>query len=471
MTGMHAPPADNEPAVRHLGAGAALSVVSDVGTLIAAAAVSIVLARAIGPSANGTYALLLTLMNITVLVVCLGLTSGITYQVSHGKWAVRQAFPTTFRAALVLGAIGTTASFGFYALTRQTVMRAVEPHLAVIAFVAIPAVLAWQFATAILLGRDRYESYASLQLTYAVLILVCSAGLALLFGLTGAIAGMSAAAIVTAIAAAWVLWRLAQRRTAPPGVEPETGKRHLARAFHFGIQAWLGNILQQANYRFDLLILAGYAVASHVGVYSVAVTITEIAWILPHGLQTVLFPRTANLDAAAHAGSLTAEESNAAVARATRHSVLLLVPAGLAVALLLVVVPLVYGRGFDETVALGFILLPGVLVLGVGKVMGSVVAGRGKPRYMLYSGMLAAAITLILYFALIPPYHEWGAAAASTASYVLTTLIVVGYFRNVTRIPLRSALVPTRADVRNYLEALSALRLHLSSRRPRQPVA
>ena len=196
-------------------------------------------------------------------------------------------------------------------------------------------------------------------------------------------------------------------------------------------------LLQQANYRVDLLILGAWATISDVGTYSVAVTITSIGWILPHGLQTVVFPRTARLDAAAQAGDLTADEGNASVARATRHSVLLLLPAGAVVTALLATVPIVYGRKFDQTVALGFILLPGVLALGVGKVLGSVVAGRGRPRYMMYSGILGAAVTLLLYFVLIPPYHEWGAAAASSISYLVTTIIVAEFFRRVTKIRLQ----------------------------------
>jgi O-antigen/teichoic acid export membrane protein len=159
------------------------------------------------------------------------------------------------------------------------------------------------------------------------------------------------------------------------------------------------------------------------------------------------------------------------VARATRHSVLLVLPAGLVVALLLTAVPLVYGGKFDETVALGFVLLPGVLVLGVGKVLGSVVSGRGGPHYMLYTGALGAVVTIVLYLALIPPYHEWGASAASSFSYAFTTVIVLAFFRRATGIPLRTALIPTRADVRNYVEAFNALRLHRRSRRAERQAA
>ena len=57
---------------RHLAGGAALSVIADVGPLVAAGVLSIVLARVIGPSGNGEFALLITLASFAVLVFSLG---------------------------------------------------------------------------------------------------------------------------------------------------------------------------------------------------------------------------------------------------------------------------------------------------------------------------------------------------------------------------------------------------------------
>ena len=144
-------------------------------------------------------------------------------------------------------------------------------------------------------------------------------------------------------------------------------------------------------------------------------------------------------------------------------------PPALIVAALLGLVPLVYGSSFDQTVGLGFVLLPGVLALGVGKVLASVVAGRGGVRYNLYTAAIVAAVTLALYFTLIPAYDEWGAAVASSISYLASAVISAVFFRRVLGIPLSHALIPTTADLRNYPEALDALRAHLRSRRVRRP--
>ena len=298
------------------------------------------------------------------------------------------------------------------------------------------------------------------------MLFLAALALALPFGLTGAVVGLTASGVVTALVGVWLLRRaVSQGVDAAAPADRAHGLEHMRRALPFGVKAWVANVLQQANYRFDLLILGAYVAASEVGKYSVAVTLTNLAWILPQGLQVVVFPRTARLEADAEAGVVTAADSDAAASRAARHSVLLMLPAGAAVVLMLAAVPLVYGRQFDETVWLGLLLLPGVLTLGTGKVLAAVVSGRGRPDYMMYTGIVAAAVTVAMYFVLIPLLGEWGAALASSVSYTFSTALVIGFFRRVTGVPLRHALLPTRAELEDYRDALARLRAHLRARR------
>ena len=107
---------------------------------------------------------------------------------------------------------------------------------------------------------------------------------------------------------------------------------------------------------------------------------------------------------------------------------------------MLALVPLVYGSSFDQTVTLGFVLLPGVLALGVGKVLASVVAGRGGVRYNLYTAGIVVTVTLPLYFTLIPAYHEWGAAVASSISYLASAVISAVFFKRMLEIPAAAAV-------------------------------
>jgi O-antigen/teichoic acid export membrane protein len=430
---------------RHLGAGAAMSVLAQAGPLLAAGVLSIVLARTIGPSGNGNYVLLATLVGITSMVMSLGLQAGITYEVSRRRWSVGRAFRTSYLVGLVLGLVGVLGGLGFFALTHNTVFAGIDVGVALLALSSLPPVIAYEYGAAILLARERYEGYASLLLAHAAALMVIGAGLALPFGLTGAVVGMPASALIGALVGARLLASQARCDT----VVASGGS--LPRAVRFGLQSWGANLLQQVNYRFDVVILGGFATAAAVGVYSIALTLTGIAWVLPQALQTVLFPRAASLDEAAVGGEVSAAESDEAVAKAVRHGVLLALPTALFVSVLLVVaVPLLYGSKFADTTPLGFILLPGVVLLGIGKVLSSAIAGRGYPRYTLYIGAISVPVTLALYFSLIPLFDAWGAATASSLSYAFSAVLALIFFRRVTQVRLRDALVPVAEDIADY---------------------
>jgi O-antigen/teichoic acid export membrane protein len=430
---------------RHLGAGAALSVVVQGGPLAAAAAMSIVLARTIGPAGNGRFALLATLVGLTAMVVSLGLSAGIIYEVSRARWSVHGAFRTSYAAGLVLGSIGFAGALAVFLLLHDSVFHSIRTSLAVVALASLPPVIAYQFADSILLARERYEGYATLELSHSATLLVIGAGLALVFGLSGAVVGLPAAAVIGSGVGIFLLIPEARR----DATVDQVGR--LRRALRFGSQAWGANLLQQINYRFDVLILAAFASSQDVGVYSVALTLTAVAWILPSALTTVLFPRIASLDHATTTGEISVEESDAALTKGVRHAVLLSIPAGVIISLLLLIaVPLLYGAEFHQTIWLGFILLPGTLMLGVAKVLGTVVTGRGYPRYALYSSIVQAFAALALYFGLIPTFHAWGAAAGSSLSYAFTTVISLVFVRKVAAIGFREAFVPRADDVADY---------------------
>src|SRR4029453_12348459 len=80
----------------------------------------------------------------------------------------------------------------------DSVFHSIRTSLAVVALASLPPVIAYQFADSILLARERYEGYAALELSHSATLLVIGAGLALIFGLSGAVVGLPAAAVIGA---------------------------------------------------------------------------------------------------------------------------------------------------------------------------------------------------------------------------------------------------------------------------------
>jgi O-antigen/teichoic acid export membrane protein len=440
---------------RHLAVGTLLATAAQIAPLVAVAGMSLVIARLYGPRGTGVISLVMTLADVVLQIFTIGLSAGITYLLSRREWPLRQAVREISRAATGLGVAGAICGLAFYFAARDTIFRGVSPTLAIIALASLPFALAWTFSAAAALGRDRYEAYAGLLITNALVILIGGIVLALTFGLTGAVAAFAAANVVAAFAGA--RWSRRELTRAEDGDDAHASSHPLRRATRFGLQAWSANLLQLLNYRLDIFILSSVAPRSAVGIYATAVSVSALGWLLPNALQTVLFPRVASLDAAAGAGTIATESSNAAAARAVRHSVLLMVPTALGIAVLGLLIPLLYGPRFDASVKLCFILIPGVVALGIAKVVSAVISGRGFPRYALYTTLITVPITLVLYFALIPAFHATGAAIASSISYSLTMLLSIIYFRPATRISI-AALVPRRSDVHDYVAAVRAAR-------------
>lgn len=458
---MTAPPDVRPPPGRHLAAGASLNVVAQLVTIGAAGITSVAIARLLGPSGTGTLALAVTLITLATTLFSLGLRAGIIYRVSRGGWAPADATRSAQLAAMLLGGAGALLGLGFYALTSDTLLAGVTPTMALVTFAALPFALAWLFLGVVALSLERYETYGAILVAQPLAGLALSIGLAAAFGSLGAIVGLAASHVVGAAVAAILV-----RRHAPRPVHAPDGRGELRAAVTFGLKAWGSEVLQTLNYRLDLLVLNAFALRADVGVYSVALTITGFAWILPSALQTVLFPRTARLDTAGEPAREGRSEVELAAARGTRHSVLLLAPTALVLALVLVlVVPLLYGPKFDRTVTLGLILIPGTLALGLARVLVAVTSGRGRPIYSLYGRLIDMPITAALYLLLIPAYGATGAAIGSTISYALTGAISLAFFRRVVHLPLRELFVPTREDLREYRRALVVARRRL---RPRE---
>jgi len=434
------------PAPRSLARGAALATVAQVAAIASAAIVTIAIARRLGPGATGSFAIAVSLFEVAIVIFMLGLPSGTTYFVSHGRWRLRSAFIQSQAASAVLGAIGVVACAGAYAVTSDNLLDGISWEIALVVSASLPFGMAWRLSATIALARDRYEAYGFFQVVQGAAAVVLGVGLLFAYDLEGAVWGFALSQAIAAVAAAAWVRSYARDHDLPEDADEHHG---IADAIRFGLKAWGADLLQLVNYRLDIFVLNAFAAAAAVGHYAVAVSLTALGWILPTALQTVLFPRTASLDAAARRGELDPSGSDAAVVRAIRQTSLTLIPTAVALALVLLIgIPIVYGADFDPSIGYGFVLIPGVLALGLTKVLSAVITGRGHPIYNLYIGLIDVPITLIVYLLLIPPYGAMGAAIGSSVSYMTTTILCVVFFKRVTHLPLREAMIPTRAEVR-----------------------
>jgi O-antigen/teichoic acid export membrane protein len=436
---------------RALGTGALLASLSLAACYVALGVTSITISRILGPDGTGLVALSNQIVLITVFVAGVGLRTSVASMVGAGEWSVRGAVERILPTALTLGLVGSVVGLALYPLLDNSGLNGFTFPMTAALLVSLPAALLWWILPALALGRERYETYALLTVSAPAGVMLLSPVGALIDGSAGAVYGLAAGYVAGgAVCAGWAL-RLAAR--SEPARDRE---RDLRRALSIGTRSWVNDLFQIVNLRPDLFILNAYATTADVGVYSVAISITSAGFILSQSLATVVLPRSAGLTSLGMEGSPPIAERTAA--SAVRHGALVSLGAVVALAVLLLAVPLVWGGGFAKTVEYGLILLPGVALLGVGRVMVAAFTGRGHPGYALAVGLLSFPATLVAYLLVIPDHGTVGAAVVSSISYVAAALLSALLFFRCVHVSPRQVLIPTRADFRDYEALASRLR-------------
>ena len=411
-----------------------MSAASRAAVAVAGAAATVVLARLLGPAAWGRYFVAQSLVAMLLSATTLGVEHGIAYYVGAGRWAARAALAAATRVAVLTGAAGAGAGIAVRLLV-PSAFAGLPVRLTAVAVAGLPFALGWLYASYVALATDRYEASMLMPAAQAVLVLVLGVPGAVLFGVSGAVAGATLASVAVGVGAL-----VYGRRRLPDAGPAEPGQ--LRRAISFGVKGYAANALQLLNYRLDLFVLAAVASTATVGRYSLAVSVTSLLWLLPRALSDVLFPRVARLTVSEDADALRMVEE-----KSVRHASLVVLAGGLAllVALELLVVP-VFGAQFGPATNLGLILLPGAAAVGIGSILAATIVGRGRPIYTLYITLVSTPLTVLLYAVLIPPWHAVGAAVASTLSYCSSFLLGSFYYRRVTGRRVLPLLLPTRSE-------------------------
>lgn len=387
-------------------------------------ATSAFLARWLGPAGKGQMTLLLLLPNM------LGLILGAGLAVSNGYFAGSKRIPVADLArnsvgfALIATLIGGLATWiGLSTGLLNRLLPDLPPNLLLLALILLPISLLTGYFTAILQGVQRIQRINMLTLAQGlaafglVTLLVPVLG----WGLVGGI-------IAYICAGAGVLL-LATRSVGQEGgkFQPRLERSVLGQTLPFGLRGQAGNLLQFFNYRLDAFIVNFYLGAAGVGIYSVAVALAELLWHLPNAASFVIFPK---------ASASTSQEMNRFTPRVFRLVLGVTFVGALVIALVgRPLIILIFSNTFSASYPPLLALLPGVVLLGGGKVLTSEIAGRGYPEYNSINSGLGLVLTVILDLALIPRYGVLGAAIASSVAYSAIFFLAIFFYFRVSRRP------------------------------------
>ena len=423
----------------NIGAGTAIGFAIRIGGYLLAALTGIVVARALGPHSRGVYSLVTTTAITYASSSELGLSPAGVYVVGQKQSTLPKVLGNNFAWLLAVGSLWTAANLAAATFRPAWLPASVETQHYLIFAAAGVAACALAIVKDGLLAAGSILAFGLVDFLepFFRCLLIVTAVVVLGVGINGVLLGWS---LAIALALLVALRLLAQRTHLTVRFDRPTFRKQLG----FGFRGYLGWLLQSANYRLDVFLVAAFVGHTELGFYAVAFGLAEMLWQIPFALGTVFFPKVAAMDA----------DENAEVAAVTcrRALFITLIPTLGALLAGRFLIELAYGSEFSPSVISFYILAPSALLYTVHRVLSSALAARGMPESTLYGGLASVPITLGLGLFLIPRWGIEGAALTSMAAYAANAVCITAIFSAVTGKPVHDIMLINRLDLRWSLQ-------------------
>jgi O-antigen/teichoic acid export membrane protein len=423
--------ASHEGGARSLAASSGLLLAGRVAGNAGFFVAVLLLARGLGPSGRGTIAFL----TVTALVIAKLTDFGVTSAAL--VWPAQRLPQRPVLLTNLMGFTALTSLAGgllvFGGLVAVGDARPVDvDDIVLLAFVAGTVLVALgESGAAYLLGCARFGREAAVTAVapwlYAVMLLLIELGPGLdlpsaAYAWIGA-NGARAALLIVAASSGIGFGR------------PDL--RLLGESVRFGVRAWVGGLSRFLNFRVDQILMAYLATSVALGIYAVAVNVSEVLLYLPGAVATALVPYIAGAEPG-HRVHQTLR-----VFRATGLLTLGMLAAAAVAGPILI--PLVFGEPFRDSVVPFLLLLPGAVGFTAMRVFSGALVASSFPGRSSLGPAVALATGILFDLVLIPPFGANGAAAAASAAFLVGGAVAAGAYRDSTRFALR-ALVPGRRD-------------------------
>jgi O-antigen/teichoic acid export membrane protein len=385
-----------------------------------------VLARALGPAGRGTLAAILVPLFIASWVAALGLPA------FARRSAAREGRPRALVATLGVIAVasGLIAFLAAPAVASTLAEgRDVVHDLLLAGFALLPLFVAANVLVSVLAGLEQWRLYLAAQLLPPVATLI---GLIALWAVGQLTVTTAAITSLGGLLLVFLPAGFALRGAGAFRFELPLARRALA----FGIRAWPGQLGSLANARLDQLLMIPLVDPADLGFYVVAWTVATGPAVLGRAFAWAVGPRVARGDT-----------------RIVLTACRILMPAvvissALLAAVTPVLLPLVFGHDFEQSVGLAWILLCASVPWQGAILLGEALSASGRPGLFTIGQMTALAVTVAGLLALLPVLGVYGAAFTSLAAYLTQFGFVLWAARRHFAESYLDLLVPRRADLR-----------------------
>lgn len=185
--------------------------------------------------------------------------------------------------------------------------------------------------------------------------------------------------------------------------------------FKYGFYNELNYLIQFLNYRLAYYFIAFYLGKSTLGIFSIAIAISEAILVVSKSLSAIHYADIINMDNQKEKIDLTIKSAKISFALS---SVLVIV---------LAIVPsfifeLIFGEDFADVKRISLLIMPGIMGLAISNLYGHYFSGIGRLDILRNKSIIGLIATISLLFALVPTYQLSGVLVAFNFSYLASSL-------------------------------------------------
>jgi O-antigen/teichoic acid export membrane protein/O-antigen ligase len=374
----------------------------------------VIVARSLGAEDRGYLALLIAIYGICTFVASLGLFSAVPYYLARDPAGSRRIM----RSLLGLAVVQVVAAVAVQAVVLVAVAADDPLRVQVAALISLllpPAIFAYGYAEAILIGQQRFTAFnvfrAVPTTTYAVFVIV-----AFVLGVADIIVVMTIWAGASILGGALALAVAVRGLPKTAHDEPIPSRRTIT---VFGLKSFLGSLSPIETFRADQAVVGLFLSPVALGLYVVAQAFTNLPRAAAQSIGYISYPRVA------------ASPDRTDARRALwKFFFLGVVVTGAVVAIIVVtadtLVVFFFGSEFAPAVPVARILLVGVFFSAIRRVLTDGLRGLGHPGIGTIAE-LSSWIFLVPAFAVLLPHGPTGVALALTIGWALSLAVALGF--------------------------------------------
>ena len=413
---------------------AKLIFVTDIAITLSSIVTSLIGARSLGPAGRGDL-LVVTLWPLVIaMLATLGLPNAFRYWMAKEPSRCSRLFSNAVVYTLIAGAISIVLSD----LIVPHLIGSRSPQVMLLArvyMINIPAVIFLSLMRGLLEGTKRFGWSGAARFIFFGVQAVGFSSLWAFNRLTVATAAftMIVAQLVSMLLALFAVCRELKPRWSPSWDEFRT-------SMHYGLRDYAGEISDFTTLRLDQMMMGGMASNVAMGLYVMAVRLSEITTFIAGALADALMPEVA--------GSRKGDDPEALLARTLRltlyANVIMLVPLWLAAPLML---RILFGQSFVPATGAFRWLLVAAVVWSAGAIVIRGLQGFGHPGLTTLARFVSAIVTAITLLILLPRMGITGAAISSLAGYIVLLAVSLAALVYRRKFGLWHYLRPQRQDI------------------------